>query len=430
MREAISGSPNKARLSRSRLPASHQAGRPPHSPVRRARLCRVLLYCLTLACSAAQFSLVPILPAYSHRFGLSGAGQGALLGAAGFAVLAVSLPAGALSDRFGARRLTLWSGGLLTAAMFTQAVAGSYQVLLASRLGFGVGYALIWTAGLSWLAEAAPGESSLGGSVASSGIGSVIGPALSGALVTYLGLAVPFLAAAAVFAVVTAALSLLSGPAAAPGHDAPARASFRAAARDRSTITAAAAVVTAGVTTGVSALLIPDELHAAGASPARIGLVFAIAGTLFVAGSTVTVAAGRRAVRNSVIFASMLTMALALFPAALTTSSLAIIMTLCAATGARSILWTVAYPLAAATAQGSRAGLGVVMGLLNGVWAATALLSPVMAGFAVDLVGARMVFTLTAATCLAVLAATALAGRRPRLSARARGHRNAGHRWL
>jgi predicted MFS family arabinose efflux permease len=410
MRQAISGAPNEARLSCFRLPASHQAGRPPHSPFRHARLCRILLYCLTLACSAAQSSLAPILPTYSHRFGLSGAGQGMLLGSVGFAVLAVSLPVGALSDRFGARRLTLWSGGLLTAAMLTQAVADSYQVLLASRLGFGVGYALIWTAGLSWLAEATPGQSSLGRSVASSGIGNAVGPALSGTLVTYLGLAVPFLAAAAVFAVVTAALALLSRPATSPGHDAPTRTSFRAVC-DRSTITAAAAVVTAGVTTGVSTLLVPDELHAAGASPATIGLVFGIAGALFVVGSVVTVAAGRRAVRTSVIFASMLIMAIALFPAALTTSSLGIITAQCATTGARSVLWTVAYPLAAATVQGNRAGLGVVMGLLNGLWAATALLSPVMAGFAVDRVGVQMVFTLTAATCLAVLAAAALVDR-------------------
>jgi MFS family permease len=425
VREATAGGPRGAQLVRAFRDDAGRRRRPIPEPGG-TRLFRILLYGLTLASSAAQFALVPILPAYTRRFGLSGTEQGMLLGAAGFAMLVVSLPAGALSDRFGARWLTLGAGGLITASILAQGVAGSYPVLLASRLGFGAGYALIWTAGLSWLAEAVPGGSGLGGSVASSGAGGVVGPALSGVLLTYLGLSVPFLAAAGVFALVTVALALLrvpaspSGPAARPGGG------FRAAARDRGTITAAAAIVTAGVTTGVCALLVPDELHAAGASPARIGLVFAVAGMLFVAGSTATAAAGRRAVRQSVIFASMLALAVALVPAALAASSMAIITTQCATTAARSVLWTVAYPLAAAAAEGGGARLGVIMGLLNGVWSATALLSPVMAGFAVDRAGPRLVFALTAAACLAVLAAAALARGHPQPSARGEGHRDEG----
>jgi MFS family permease len=66
------------------------------------------------------------------------------------------------------------------------------------------------------------------------------------------------------------------------------------------------------------------------------------------------------------------------------------------------------------------------MGLLNGVWSATALLSPVMAGFAVDRAGPRLVFALTAAACLAVLAAAALACGHPQPSARGEGHRDEG----
>ena len=54
----------------------------------------------------------------------------------------------------------------------------------------------------------------------------------------------------------------------------------------------------------------------------------------------------------------------------LTSAPIAIVAMLCATTAARSVLWTVSYPLAAAGAERSGAGLGVVMGLLNGVWAA------------------------------------------------------------
>jgi MFS family permease len=185
--------------------------------------------------------------------------------------------------------------------------------------------------------------------------------------------------------------------------------SLRAAIADRRTVVAAAAIVTAGATTGVSALLVPAVLHAAGASPGQIGLVFGLGGVLFVVTSMLTTAAGRRAVRISVAMAGMLALALALSPAILATAPFAIVTMQCATTAARSLLWTVSYPLAADGAERSGAGMGVVMGLLNGVWAATVLLGPLAAGLAAGRLSAQAVFGLTAVACLAVLAITVLA---------------------
>ena len=377
---------------------------------------RFLIYGLVLASSATQYAVVPILPVYAHRFGLTGVQQGMVLGATGLAALAVSVPAGALSDRFGARRLTLWAGWVMSVALFTQAVAGSFPFLLAARLGFGIGFAVIWTAGVSWLAEAAPGGPGLGGTVASAGAGGVVGQALSGVSVQYFGLVSPFLAVAAGFAVLTLALGLLRLRAVAPASPARMGTSLRAATADRRTIVAAAAIVAAGATTGVSALLVPAELHVAGASPGQIGLVFAAAGVLFVVASMLTTAAGRRAVCVPVVMAGMLALAFALSPAIVSSAPFAIVTMQCATTAARSVLWTVSYPLAAAGAERSGAGIGVVMGLLNGVWAATVLLGPLAAGLAAGSLSAQAVFGLTAAACLAVLAITVLAAgsfRRP-----------------
>jgi MFS family permease len=379
-----------------------------------AWLFRVLLYGLILASSATQFAILPVLPTYSHRLGLSGLQQGALLSATGLASLAFCVPAGALSDRAGARRLTLWAGALMAVALFAQAMAPSFPALFASRLVFGLGFGMIWTAGLSWLAGAAPGGSALGGSVASAGAGGALGPALSGVLVQYFGLTVPCLATAMVFTVITAALGLLSVPAPLPAPGARVSTSLRAAAGDNRTISAAAAIVTAGVTTGVSALLVPQWLHAAGASPGTIGLAFSLSGAVFVAGSTLTAAAGGRAVRMPVAFAGMFALALALSPAAMTLAPWSLVTMLCATTAARSVLWTVSYPLAATGAQRRGAGLGVVMGLLNGVWAITALLGPLLAALATELLSPRAVFGLTEAACVAVLAATVALARRPR----------------
>src|ERR1700678_338305 len=211
-----------------------------------ARLFGPLIYGLILVSSAAQFALVPVMPVYAHRLGLSGFQQGMVLGATGLATLAVSVPAGTLADRLGARRITLAAGLLMAAATAAQACAGSFPALLAARLAFGARYGIVWTAGLCWLVEVA-GPTTLGGSVASAGVGGVAGPAASGALSQHLGLAVPLLIGTAGFAVITAWLAALAvppGPAASrPAASRPAAAvRLRAAVRDRRIIGGAAAV--------------------------------------------------------------------------------------------------------------------------------------------------------------------------------------------
>jgi MFS family permease len=371
---------------------------------------RLLMYGLILTSAAAQFALVPVMPVYAHRFGLSGFQQGMVLGATGLATLALSVPAGTLSDRFGARRITLAAGLLMAAATLAQALAASFPALLAARLAFGAGYGVLWTAGLCWLAAGADGPRALGGSVASAGVGGVAGPAVSGALTEHLGLAVPLLVTGIGFAVITAALAALRVP---PGPIAPRRkagaASLRSVGRDRQVIGAAAAVVTAGLSTGACALLVPAQLHLAGASSGQIGLAFGAAGILFAVGSALTTAVGRRAVNLPVTCAGMLALTAALALGVLSTASLILIVMLCAATASRSVLWTVSYPLAAEAAGRRGIGLGTAVGLLNGIWAATAVLGPLGAGLAAQHLGDRAAFGLTDAACAVALAVTAAA---------------------
>jgi predicted MFS family arabinose efflux permease len=398
------------------------------TPTTGTRAFRVLMYGLILASAAAQFALVPVMPDYAHRLGLSGFQQGLVLGATGLATLAVSVPAGTLSDRFGARRITLAAGLLMATATLGQALAGSFPALLAARLAFGVGYGVLWTAGLCWLAATAGGPRALGGSVASAGVGGVAGPAISGALTEHLGLAVPLLAAAAGFAVITAGLAALRVPAFVAGsRPAATAAGLRAVGRDRCIIGAAAAVVTAGLSTGACALLVPAQLHLAGASSGQIGLAFAAAGILFAAGSALTTAAGGRAVNLPVICGGMAVLAAGLWIGVLSTASLALIVMLCVSTAARSVLWTVSYPLAATAAERRGIGLGAAVGLLNGVWAATAVLGPLGAGLAAEHLGSRAAFGLTEAACAAALAVTvAAATGRTRLTVRQAAGRGPG----
>ncbi len=369
---------------------------------------RALLYVVVLASSCLQVAVVPLLPAYARRFDLSHFGQGVLLGATGLAMLAVSLPAGALSDRLGARRVTLWAGYLMAIAAVVQAFAPSFALLVLARLIFGVGYGLIWTAGLSWLAEGVPGGSSLGGSVAAGGIGSVVGPALFGLLAEYFGLTIPFVGSAVVLVAVTAALGLLRLPASTASPSGHVTRSVLAALSDRTTVSAAAAIMIAGVTSGVAYLLVPGELHADGGSQGAIGLAFSAAGLLFVVGSILTTSYGTRAVRLAVACGGMLALAIALSPAALSSAPVAVVAMLCASSSARSVLWTISYPLGAAGAARSGAGLGVVMGLLNGVWAVTSFVTPLVAGIVAEHVSAPSVFALAELGCVVVLSAVVL----------------------
>ena len=114
----------------------------------------------------------------------------------------------------------------------------------------------------------------------------------------------------------------------------------------------------------------------------------------------------------------MLALTAALALGVLSTASLAVIVMLCAATAARSVLWTVSYPLAAAAAERRGIGLGAAVGLLNGVWAATAVLGPLAGGLAAEHAGARAAFGLTEAACTAALTVTAVAAWRTRHPAR------------
>jgi DHA1 family solute carrier family 18 vesicular amine transporter 1/2 len=379
-----------------------------------ARLFGPLIYGLILGSAAAQFALVPVMPVYDRLLGLSGFQQGLVLGATGLASLVVSVPAGRLADRLGARRITLAAGLLMGAATLAQALAGSFPALLAARLAFGAGYGMVWTAGLCWLAAGAAGPRALGGSVASAGVGGVAGPAVSGALTQHFGLAVPLLASAAGFAVITAGLAVLRMPA---GQVAPAQSaavSRRAAVRDRDIIAAIAAVVIAGLSTGACALLIPAQLHATGASAGQIGLDFAAAGILFAAGSALTAARGRRAVNLPTIWGGMLALTAGLWIGVLSAAPLALLVMLCLTTAARSVLWTVSYPLAASAAERRGVGLGATVGLLNGIWAATAVLGPLAAGIAAEHLSGRAAFGLIDAACAAALAVTVIASRRPR----------------
>lgn len=394
-----------------------------NAPPAGARTLRILLYLGFLASTTFQQGIVPLLPVYTRRLGLSGVETGTLLAATALSSLAVSIPAGALSDRLGARRLTVMAGWLMVAGMVLQAVAPSFLALLAARLVFGVGYGVIWTAGLAWLASASPDGSGLGGTVAASGVGGIFGPVLAGSLAGMVGLAVPFYLGAAVFAVLTVLLRQLRLPEPAAGARSETT-TFRHAAGGMANncgiLVACAAVFVAGMSWSVSYLLGPEILHAGGVSTATIGVILSAAAAVFVIGSMAMSSMGHHAVRSRWILLGIAGTGIAFLPGMVGSSVMAITAMLCALAVTRSVLWTVCYPLAARGADTIGVGVGVVMGFVQSVWAVTSVLSPIVAGGLSGFLGTREIFALTVLACFAVLGGTVAIVNRHSLGARVR----------
>jgi len=355
----------------------------------RLRRLRYLVYALALFSSLLQSAIAPLLPSYTHRFQLGGVQTAGLLAATGVAALVISLPAGALSDRFGARVLTLWSGWLIVLATLGQAFAPSYALLLASRLVFGLGYGIVWTAALTWLARASGDESSLTGTITASGFGSIAGPAFSGFIAQYFGLAAPFVVAAVLVVIVTVMLTSIDLEGVCSLEHIGVISSIRTAASDLRILGAAMAVVIAGASSALVTLLGPLELHQSGASESSIGIVFSAAAAVFICGSAVTKRAGLRVVRLKTVLGAGVVLALVMSPATASTAPLFVVVMLCATAAVRSVLWSVGYPLGASGANRAGVGLGVVMGMLNLVWALSTVVSPLVAGAFVGPLGAR-----------------------------------------
>jgi MFS transporter, DHA1 family, tetracycline resistance protein len=128
--------------------------------------------------------VLPLLPLYADRFGASGTQIGILVLSYSAAQLLLAPIWGALSDRFGRRRILIV--GLLGSAVsyLVFAYAGSVAILLLSRIMAGVGGANIPVA-QAYVADLTPPEKRAGymGLIgAAFGLGFIFGPVLAGVL--------------------------------------------------------------------------------------------------------------------------------------------------------------------------------------------------------------------------------------------------------
>jgi predicted MFS family arabinose efflux permease len=361
--------------------------------------------------AATQVGITPLLPHIAERFGLSATAIALLVAAPGLAILAIGIPVGLLTDRLGARRLTLAAVALMCVASLGQALP-AYPAILVARLAFGVAFGTILTAGVAWLSQA--GSTRLGATVTSGSVGVVLGPGIGGLLGQGAGLAAPFLLSAAAAGAVALWLAACPAELHAPAPREGSGASLRelaAAARVPAVLAGAGGLAISGAVAGTAQLLAPLELHRSGASTGTIGLIYSAVAVLYIATSAIVVSAGARAVSLRVNAIAALAIGLALSPAMVSTSAVAVICALVATTIPRSVVGTLSYPLATLPGERTAVARGVAIGFVNAAWAAGLVIAPLIAGAVSSASGPRTAFL--AIGVLSACAALALRARVP-----------------
>lgn len=370
----------------------------------------LLVGAIVLVDMAFYSAIVPLLPAYAHRFSLSKTGAGALAGAYAAGTLTGSLPSGWLAARAGARRTLVLGLVLTSAATLGFAFAASAALLDATRFLQGFGGAFTWTGAFGWLLSRTPAAQrgrTIGTAMSAALAGLLLGPAL-GALAREVGTKAPFSAVAALGAtLVVAALTQPASPAVAHGRRPLASALANGRIRGGMVLVAVLAFVF-----GALNLLAPLELDRLGASGAAIGAVFLIAAGIEGVAQVAIGRAADRLGRGTPLRVGFAVAAGALLLLALPSVAWLFAVVLIVASVVCGALNT---PSMALLSDGvEHAGVDQALGfaLVNLTWAAGQVAGALAGGALGDAIGNAVAFLLLAALCGATLAGIVRRGRR------------------
>jgi len=233
----------------------------------------LLVVCAVVLVETMLYSaLVPLLPHYTHEFGLSKATAGLLVGGYAFGALLGALPGGIAAARYGPRRALLMGLALMGLASLGFGFAGDVWTLGISRIAQGVGGSLAWAGGLTWLIAGTPRErrgEMLGTAIGSAIFGALLGPAI-GALAHRVGPRPAFIGLAGL-ALVLGAWALRTPSAEAE----PARPrDLLRALREPQVIGALWLMSIPALFFGIVGVLVPLDLDRAGWAPAAIAVAF------------------------------------------------------------------------------------------------------------------------------------------------------------
>lgn len=363
----------------------------------------VAIYVLIFVDEAALFALVPLVPVYTHHLGLSKFEAGALLSVASLSIVVVSIPAGVLADKVGARRMTLAAGLLLAAANLGQAFATNLTELMLARAAFGAASAIVWTATISWLSDTASDSrrtSIIGAVIAVAGVGGMVGPVFAGAVAQHVSVRAVFLIIAVAALAITLVLTVMPRGGRAPHRHQPLGEVVRAMRRDRLIAAGVVMMLVGGFGDAVVNLLASLELTANGLSSSATGAVFSVAAGVFIAVSAIVARLGGRAVSVRSAGVAVLLQAGSLIPVLISLATVPIVVTVLTRSATAAWPYTIGLPLGALGARRRGVGTATVNGFLGLAWGSANFVGAPLAGIVAGVAGDRAAYGLLVACCL------------------------------
>jgi DHA1 family solute carrier family 18 vesicular amine transporter 1/2 len=349
-------------------------------------------YSLVFYSTCIAGAVVPLLPAYSTRFELSTLQTGFILASVNLTLTLVAVPVGRLADRVDYRKLSIAAGLVFAVSALGQGTAGDYAVFLTSWILFGVGFALVVTGSLAWLAEIDSSKTRtpvLGGVATVTGLGIIVGPLYGSLLGSRFGLGSPFLFASIAALGVTALVYVAAPDSARDPTRRSGGSGVRRLIRQPESACALVLVASLGLASGVLYLVVPLELAKSGFSVPDIGLVLTLSSILYLAANAATVALSPRISLLNLAVIALLGQAVLLVLPILYGSATALVIFMLGRAPFWALASTITYPLTANGAHLSRLGQGEVFGYLNLVWGGSAALGPLIAGWFLASAGAR-----------------------------------------
>jgi predicted MFS family arabinose efflux permease len=371
------------------------------------RVTVVMLFVAIFVAELGWSGISPLLPSYEARYGLTDVATGLIVSLASVGILVVSLPASGLSNRFGVRKLTLLSLGVLAAGNLVVGLSKSYPALLAGRTVYGVGLGMIWVTATAWLHDAAgdSGARALALTTSVVGAAALIAPSFSGWLGERFTLGTPFIVLGGFCAVVLVVLLLLRTPTGeSTESNPPLREMLRAARADALMVTSIVLTLAVALMWMSAELLVPLRLHELGYGAARIGFAFSAASIVFLASSAVTSARAERWATVRVATIWMAAFAVSVLVAVVGVGAVPTISFLLAAALTTGVLIALTYPLGATGATQGGFSVAVVGALINIVWAGSGLIGPIVGGAVAQAIGDRLWFVGLAAGAVAAAA--------------------------
>jgi MFS family permease len=369
----------------------------------------LLLVCAVVLVETMLYAaLVPLLPGYTHEFGLSKGTAGLLVGAYAAGALLGALPGGIAAARYGPRRALLFGLALMGLASLGFGFAGDAWTLGFSRLAQGLGGSLAWAGGLTWLIVGTPRERRgelLGTAIGSAIFGALLGPAV-GALAHQVGSRPTFVGLAA-FAILLGAWALRTPPAdAQPPHPG----ALWRAVREPHVVGALWLMIIPAVTFGVVGVLVPLELDRAGWGPAAIAVAFIVSAAIEMVVSPVI---GRFSDRHGRILPLRVALAGAVFVMiayALAARPAALVPVLVVSGVVFGGFWAPAMALLADGAERMGLAQGLAFGLMNVAWGGGNALGPPLGGALADVAGDPLPYALIGGLCACTLVAVLSVG--------------------